>query len=218
MGEEELIRSAMSFLKNPKVVTEDKEKIRQFLRGKGLSDENIAEAYKRVAEAKAPMVPLANLPKTLPMMSPLNLIKLNVSHQGLSSLPVLAQNSSLKVLVASFNAITSIPKEVSMLNDLEILNISNNKIDDLNISAEFFTLHSLKQLNFSNNQVALLQPFCGLVSLEQLNLSENLIEEIPDSIANLQNLRYLWLARNKISSLPRSLLLLQSLQQLVFFN
>lgn len=221
MSQEELIKSAIGFLKNPKVVNEDKEKVKLFLRGKGLTDESIVEAYRRLTEVKPTIQAVAAVPTTqssiLPTQSflpkPSHALKINLSHQGISVLPSLSHN--LKVLVASFNTLASLPKEVYVLVDLEVLNLCNNKITDSGLPAELFALPSLKDINLSNNQLTSIDQFCRLTSLERLNLSENLIETIPDTISNLQDLQYLFLYRNVITSLPKSLLLLTSLKQIV---
>lgn len=50
---EDLIKSAESFLSSPDVQSADKEKKVQFLKTKGLNDEEIEEAFKRVGEGNA---------------------------------------------------------------------------------------------------------------------------------------------------------------------
>ena len=50
---EDLVASAVAFLTNPKVVSAEDEKKRNFLRGKGLTEEEIQEAEKRAADSNS---------------------------------------------------------------------------------------------------------------------------------------------------------------------
>ena len=49
---EKLISQAVTFLKHPQVQNSDKEKQLVFLKKKGLTDEEIAEAYKKLESKK----------------------------------------------------------------------------------------------------------------------------------------------------------------------
>ena len=212
---ENLIKTAVNFLKNPKVAGKDKDKIRSFFISKGLTDEDIQEAYKRVAmpEQKPSILEIIDKPK---ISLPSNLTqRTNFSHQNLALFPEIFSKPSTKFLVASFNKIPSLPSKIIELYDLEYLNLSNNNFTDQGLPDEFFSLSSLKDLDLSNNQLIAFERFTRLSKLKKLNLSSNLIIEISDNIVNLQELEYLWLHRNKISSVSPRLALLINLKQLV---
>lgn len=224
--QEKLIANAVKFLTNPKVAGSDKEKLIEFLKAKGLTDADIAESFKRVEEKKTAKVPgesglsLEPPKPSAVAYSPVPMQTssiLNLSYTNISVFPPLHARASLKILIFSFNSLESIPKEISLLNSLEVLNLSNNKISNSGIPSIFFTLHSLHELNLSSNKLTSLEGFSQLNNLQKLNVSNNEIETIPDDFFNLQELRYLWIYKNKLNELPRSIAMLSSLKQIVIY-
>lgn len=211
---DKLIQQAVSFLKHPQVQSSDKEKQIMFLKKKGLSDEEVAEAYKRLEskeEAPAPVsktgiVPFRPLPNTF---------TINQSYANLTQLPSLASFTSIKVLIVSHNQLTAFPKEISTLVSLKVLNAGYNEITHEGLPAEFFELINLKQLHLNNNKLSSLDRFESLYNLELLNLGHNSISDLPDKFILLQKLQYLYLHSNPISRISPKLSLLSSLRQLV---
>lgn len=67
----DLIESAVSFLSSPNVQNAEKEKKIQFLKNKGLTDEEIEEAFKRTT-ATTTTTTTTTIPTTTTMVSPLS--------------------------------------------------------------------------------------------------------------------------------------------------
>ena len=63
-------------------------------------------------------------------------------------------------------------------------------------------LSSLRELLLPGNQLRALPPLAHLSRLTELDLSSNLLEEIPAELADLRALTHLDLARNRIAALP----------------
>ena len=49
--------------------------------------------------------------------------------------------------------------------------------------------------------------------MQNLNLTENLLEQIPNSIKNLKELQHLLIKTNKLKSLPRTIIELKKLKE-----
>lgn len=116
------------------------------------------------------------------------------------------QSELITILSLSLNCIESI--DVSSLNmpQLTKLDLSKNKINKLpnNLSKSFPILNSLDLSdNFideipENDDDNIVFP----ETLQELNLSNNLIEKISNSITSLNNLTVLTIANNKITEIP----------------
>ncbi|CAG9315151.1 unnamed protein product [Blepharisma stoltei] len=214
---EKLIVTAVNFLKNPKVQSAPKEKQIEFLKKKGLNDEDIAEAYKRVessskTEMATSLAPSPTLATQVPSYSSLKTTTLGLDRRGLTVLPPLIGISHLRILVISNNEFVSIPKEINLLQDLEILNASHNKLKNDGIPDELFDLSSLSYLNLAHNELTSLERFGRFLRLEKLNVAYNSIEEIPDEICYMQELKYLWIQNNKLKKVTKYLGLMSSLR------
>ncbi|XP_055996804.1 toll-like receptor 4 [Ostrea edulis] len=106
-------------------------------------------------------------------------------------------------------------------NHLETLILSNNKCS--NISDGFFAnLNQLKKLDISQNVLGTFFPgvtggsvFKGLVSLETLNMAENLIDNLPSDLLKYQsNLKILVVSYNNMESLTLSVSHMKNLQSI----
>lgn len=178
---DKLISQAVTFLKHPQVQSSDKEKQLMFLKKKGLTEEEIAEAYKRLESkeeitapvTKAVSAPYRPLPSTL---------TINKSYANLLELSGLTAFTQIKVLIISHNKLTALPKEISTLVNLKVLNAGFNEITSEGLPVEFFELITLKQLHLNNNKLTSLDRFEGLYNLKLLNLAHNSISEIPDQV------------------------------------
>ncbi|ORY45075.1 L domain-like protein [Rhizoclosmatium globosum] len=96
----------------------------------------------------------------------------------------------------------SIPSEIGMLVNLEILQITDCAFDDAVIPNELGMLMKLKMLAIDNCNIS--GPFpevvCSLVGLDRLSLVSNrLYGNIPASIGNLKQLTRLQLSHNNLS-------------------
>ncbi|XP_040281385.1 leucine-rich repeat and calponin homology domain-containing protein 1 isoform X2 [Bufo bufo] len=84
-----------------------------------------------------------------------------------------------------------------------ILNLSARKLKEFPRTSGNHDLSDTVQADFSKNRLTEVPvEVCHFVSLEALNLHQNCIKVIPDSLANLQMLTYLNISRNQLSSLP----------------
>lgn len=216
--QENLIKNAVQFLKNPKVTGTDKEKLITFLKGKGLNDDDIKEAFKRVSSEPQP-API-DLPPSAPKPSNIQILNSTVqqSHSNLSTFPDPRFLTSCKTLLLSHNQLSSIPAEISLLTNLEHLDLSSNSLSSEGLPVHFFSLFHLKSLNISQNSLSSLQHFHRFSNLERLNVSHNSITEIPQDFAGLQKLTILIINKNQIKAIPKTLVLLNSLEKIILFD
>jgi len=97
-----------------------------------------------------------------------------------------------------------IPKQISSLNSLEILDLKHNNIS--HIPDSIGGLNNLKYLDLSNNNIKVLPNSMGsLKSLEYLDISKNNIKMLPISFKELTSLKYLKLDENLIGLVPQTL-------------
>ncbi|XP_069614379.1 leucine-rich repeat and calponin homology domain-containing protein 1 isoform X1 [Ranitomeya imitator] len=87
-----------------------------------------------------------------------------------------------------------------------ILSLSARKLKEFPRTSGSHDLSDTVQADFSKNRLTEVPvEVCHFVSLEALNLYQNCIKVIPDTLANLQMLTYLNISRNQLSSLPACL-------------
>ncbi|MCR5146578.1 MAG: hypothetical protein K6B70_04460, partial [Clostridia bacterium] len=103
---------------------------------------------------------------------------------------------NLKVLNLSNNKVGNLDK-LSELKNLETLTIRNNGLTDLN---SVKNLKSLKQLDASHNEITNVSGLSELTNLEMLLLDSNRIENNVAPLHNLSNLSVLSLSDNGVSS------------------
>ncbi|XP_029027716.1 DISP complex protein LRCH3 isoform X13 [Betta splendens] len=83
------------------------------------------------------------------------------------------------------------------------LNLSGRKLKEFPRSAANHDLTDTTRADLSRNRLSDLPlEVCLFVSLESLNLYQNCLRSLPDSLINLQALTYLNLSRNQLSVLP----------------
>lgn len=117
----------------------------------------------------------------------------------------------LRVLNLSDNHITSLPKDLGTLPNLQELNLAQNLLfkcpktkwiwmEQLSVSKH------LKLLDLSSNQLKEVPYQLGKLSaLVTLRLNTNLIEFLPQSLGCLEALKYLDVSFNQLSNLPGSI-------------
>ncbi|KAM8903620.1 DISP complex protein LRCH3 isoform 2-T2 [Spinachia spinachia] len=83
------------------------------------------------------------------------------------------------------------------------LNLSSRKLKEFPRIAVHHDLTDTTRADLSRNRLSELPlDVCLFVSLESLNLYQNCVRALPDSLVNLQALTYLNLSRNQLSVLP----------------
>gem|GEM_PF-2081873 len=106
----------------------------------------------------------------------------------------------------------------------QTLDLSDLSLEDENIPEDFLTrltiiLPDLKTLDISDNQLKTLPDSIGnLANLEYLLVDENQLKTLPVSIGNLANLKELHVCYNQLKTLPVSIGNLANLQKLVVMN
>ncbi len=108
--------------------------------------------------------------------------------------------------------------EKTGLLDLEMLNLNNSDVEEiLNYVTEKNI--TVRMLDLSNNQLTTLpESITKLPSLKRLFLSNNQLITLPESIGDLQSLEILGLGINQLTTLPESIGKLQSLKKLFLGN
>eukprot|EP01128_Nolandella_sp_AFSM9_P008799 TRINITY_DN5473_c0_g1_i1.p1 TRINITY_DN5473_c0_g1~~TRINITY_DN5473_c0_g1_i1.p1 ORF type:complete len:890 (+),score=90.35 TRINITY_DN5473_c0_g1_i1:31-2670(+) len=176
----------------------------------------------------------SNLLKSIdfPLTSLWLLEELNLSHNALTSVTV-SEINTLRKLSLSGNLLSSVTlkslprlvhldlsnNEVDCLADfsgfpiLTLLNLSNNKLTDVNPSIS--TLASLSNLNLQFNAIKMLPTeIGGLTSLRSLDVSQNCLTALPDTIADLKSLLDLNADYNLLTTLPPTISKLQNLHKI----
>lgn len=139
---------------------------------------------------------------------------LDLSHYGLTELPPeIGRLNDLRVLNVSDNQLTSIPTEIGDMKSLVRLNLSSNKLAAL--PSEIGKLTELNNLNLSRNKLRSLPKTIGdLISLQYLRADGNSLRELPNEIGALHKLRILSLDENELNALPSDLTGLNSLRSI----
>ncbi|XP_063786556.1 leucine-rich repeat-containing protein 10 [Pseudophryne corroboree] len=134
------------------------------------------------------------------------LIKLYLSDNNLNSLPPeleLLQN--LQILALDFNNFKALPLCVCSLKQLCILYLGNNHIRDLPQELSF--LKNLHTLWIESNYLTHLPDvICELTLLKTLHAGSNPIRNIPMALKNLKELRSIWMSGNLLTEFPPVLL------------
>ncbi len=100
----------------------------------------------------------------------------------------------------SGEGLTKIPEDVFGKTNLEKLDVSDNQLTGA-IQAEIRHLQNLKILNASNNQMTGLPAEIGqLAKLEVLDLSNNQLTGLPYELGNLKNLKVLNISGNNYAT------------------
>lgn len=160
---------------------------------------------------------LHTLPPEISQLSQLTYI--NVSENKITSLPrEMGQLKNIRILYVQNNQLESLLPEIGLCTKLEFLDISNNVIYEL--PAEVGKLLRLVTFLASNNRhiVSLPSEFKNLTNLRGINLSENLLDGIPEEILSLSKLEILDIHTNQITDLPPEFKNLQHLTDLNISN
>lgn len=112
-----------------------------------------------------------------------NALILNLQHNFLNFLPeTLIEMKKLEYLLLDYNNLKYLPSCIGKLSNLKEISASKNKIKLIPKSIG----------NLSN-------------SLTSINLSENIIENIPEELCSLSNLKELYLFHNSLQAIPSAI-------------
>ncbi|XP_067211175.1 leucine-rich repeat protein lrrA-like isoform X3 [Linepithema humile] len=153
-----------------------------------------------------------------------NYLKRQSKQSAMEWLMQASIRNNLKKLNLSFNYLTEFPLQITYLKNLRSLYINNNRIKFL--PKELGTLPHLTHLNLSCNHLwksdhntwEWLKQIEIRNKLSKLDLSDNLLRELPPQIGKLSALTCLSLARNLLECVPHSLPNLKNLKFLDLSN
>ncbi len=185
---------------------------------------------KDVRVLEAGRLNLGTVPKYVYKME--NMQSLNLEWNALREIDdKLLELEKLSELNLNNNRLSSLPTPLTRLRFLEHLNLSTNNFEEL--PSGVYQLDFLQQLHAANNEIKTLEPFDSKVlwiinlennnltkfpslekqtSLEELNLADNQIRKMPETIP--QGLKILNLKGNQIEQLPDDLTPYQHLEKL----
>ncbi|ORX90340.1 L domain-like protein [Basidiobolus meristosporus CBS 931.73] len=115
--------------------------------------------------------------------------------------------------LAQNNLSGKLPAEVSQLNGLLTIDVSNNTLS--NILSEITEVTTLISINVANTGITSIPESIGnLVNLQSLHLNANKINVLPNTMSQLTNLKGLYLANNSLGELPAFIYQMNALQVL----
>lgn len=148
------------------------------------------------------------------------IISLNLSRNLSLDLPrdFIHSCVNLRDIKYNNNEARKLPLSFSRANKLTYLDVSNNRLEQLE-HAELGGLTGLLKLNLANNRLKHLPPYFGAYrSLRTLNISSNFLEKFPSFLCELESLVDLDVSFNLIMNFPDNIGDLKSLERLVITN
>lgn len=133
------------------------------------------------------------------------IISLNLSRNLSLAVPkdFIQACTNLREIKYTSNEARRLPASLSLASRLTMLDISNNRLKDLE-EVQLHRLQSLQGLRLSNNRLTKLPAYFGQYrALRSLNLSSNSLSEFPDFLCDVRTLVDLDISFNSISSLPK---------------
>lgn len=126
---------------------------------------------------------------------------LNISSTNIEKLPNdFGQLQELKTLKLRHANIINLPSSFPALTQLEVLDLEGNKLLQLPNLSSF---QKLNTLNLTNNQLTILPESIGAcLLLKNLQLAKNQLSQLPYSLKHLKQLKILNLKDNQLSTFP----------------
>lgn len=170
-----------------------------------------------------------------------NLRRLALGKNNLVEVPRdIGRLEHLVWLDLTYNSVSRFPQEISNCRHLASLGFGENRMDEFpevlcrlpivkmgafnNLIRSLppsikFLAPSLIKLDLSGNMLRELPgEFCCLHRLQWLNLSQNQLQRLPEAFGDLANMQEISLASNRLRHLPDSMRKMQSLKILPVFN
>ncbi|KAJ7401490.1 leucine rich repeat containing 7 [Pitangus sulphuratus] len=168
----------------------------------GIQDfpENI-KCCKCLTIIEASVNPVSKLPDGFTQL--LNLTQLYLNDAFLEFLPAnFGRLVKLRILELRENHLKTLPKSMHKLTQLERLDLGNNEFSELSIGK----LKQLVYLDVSKNRIETVDlDISGCEGLEDLLLSSNMLQQLPDSIGLLKRLTTLKVDDNQLTILPNAI-------------
>lgn len=126
-------------------------------------------------------------------------------REGLTEFPleILSLADSLEILDLTGNRLRSLPLEITQLKNLKIIFASNNCFDEL--PEALGACPELEMIGFKSNQIKRVAEDSLPLKLHWLTLTDNQIEQLPNSLGERPRLQKLMLAGNRLTELPQTL-------------
>eukprot|EP00873_Tetraselmis_striata_P046045 jgi/Tetstr1/466309/TSEL_010842.t2 len=157
---------------------------------------------------------IKSVPASIAALSALT--SLSLDRNGLPALPdVIGSRTTLTYLDVSHNELQWLPESFARLVQLRTLNINNNMFS--HVPSSVAQMADLVELNASHNKVTgIPATISGLHKLAILRLDHNLLASLPQALGGLwRSLQELDLGENDLSQLPSSLGACRKLETLV---
>lgn len=130
--------------------------------------------------------------------------RLKISENLISfPLEILSLADSLEILDLSDNQLSSLPDELAKLTKLKIIFASNNSFRVL--PQVLGACENLEMIGFKSNQIQQIPADSLPAKLRWLILTDNKIENLPDTLGERPRLQKLALAGNRLTALPQTL-------------
>jgi len=133
------------------------------------------------------------------------IISLNLSRNLALAVPkdFITACINLREIKFTGNETRQIPASLGWASKLNVLDLSNNRLDELE-HAELHRLTGLVSLKLANNSLSTLpNNFAHFRQLRSLNISSNNFKQVPEQVYNLKSLAELDISFNKIAHLAK---------------
>lgn len=129
-----------------------------------------------------------NNPNSAPQATQADKQTLDLSNQGLTSLPIdITNNTKVTKLILSNNALASLPSQIGKMSNLQELYLDNNRLNG-SLVAEIRQMPKLRILKANDNNLTGIPAEIGqLTKLETIDFSNNQLDSMPMEIKNIRN-------------------------------
>ena len=126
-------------------------------------------------------------------------------RENLSTFPqqIFDLAETLEVLDLSGNQLSTLPDDLQRLKKLRILFLSNNQFTE--VPTALAQCPVLEMIGFKSNQISTVAENALPIQTRWLILTDNQIDQLPDSMGKLYRLQKMGLAGNRLTSIPASM-------------